>query len=72
MSGSQGTLESVHSTASKVVTGKPPVVGDRSHVVGSRGGRVVGERRREVVRQLPRTLEHLALVVGAILELKRC
>ena len=42
MSGSQGTLESVHSTASKVVTGKPPVVGDRSHVVGSLFLRAVG------------------------------
>jgi hypothetical protein len=41
-------------------------VGRKSALVRGTGGLLVGVRRRHVIRELARALEHLALVVGAI------
>src|SRR5690348_10469744 len=44
-------------------------VGRRGAAVRGPGGLLVRERRREVVRRTAGTLEHLALVVGTVLDL---
>ena len=44
-------------------------VGRNGAAVDDAGGLVVGKRRRETVRQPAGALEHLALIVGAVLDL---
>ena len=41
-------------------------VGRERALVGGTGGLLIGIRRRHVIRELARALEHLALVIGAI------
>jgi hypothetical protein len=45
-------------------------VGRVGAVVGEARGLLVGVGRRQVVRQLARPVEHLALVVGAVLDVR--